>query len=150
LVPEVIRLTKHAPAIFLLTLSLLSGCAMLPPGDATPSTAAASDNSAVVTLVQNAKTDAAAGRLASAAANLERALRIEPRNPVLWHELARVRLDEGQSAQAEQLANKSLTLTGTDTGLRAENWRLIGHARAQTGDHSGAQSAFEKAKELAR
>ena len=66
------------------------------------------------------------------------------------HELARVRLDEGQSAQAEQLANKSITLAGSDGTLRAENWRLIGHARAQNGDHTGAQSAFNKAKEIVR
>lgn len=141
---------KHSHSFTLLALLLLAGCAMLPPSDSTAPTTPASDNGAVVALVQNAKNDAAAGRLPSAAANLERALRIEPRNPVLWHELARVRLDEGQSAQAEQLANKSLTLAGTDAGLRAENWRLIGHARAQNGDHTGAQNAFDKAKEFER
>lgn len=138
-------------ASLLFVASLLAGCAgVRPSGDATKPTTPASDNGAVVSLVQAAKQDAAAGRLPAAAANLERALRIEPRNAVLWHQLARVRLDEGQSAQAEQLATKANSLAGNDNGLRAENWRLIGHARAQNGDHTGAQNAFNKAKDLER
>ena len=38
---------------------------------------------------------------------LERALRIEPRNPSLWHELAGVRLLEGHYEQADSLAQRS-------------------------------------------
>lgn len=145
-----LRGMKLLPGTALLALIALSGCAGLSRPGESVSTTPASDNNAVVALVQSAKQDAAAGRLPAAAANLERALRIEPRNAVLWHELARVRLDEGQSAQAEQLANKSITLAGQNNNLRAENWRLIGHARAQNGDHTGAQNAFNKAKELDR
>ncbi|MBI3898121.1 MAG: tetratricopeptide repeat protein [Gammaproteobacteria bacterium] len=133
--------------IALALLLALPGCAMLPPIEQ-PAAAPASDNSAVVALLETAKQDSDAGRSAAAAASLERALRIEPRNPVLWHELARVRLDEGEPAQAEQLANKSSTLAGNNNNLRADNWRLIGHARVQKGDHKGAQVAFNKAKEI--
>jgi Tfp pilus assembly protein PilF len=80
--------------------------------------------------MENARADLAAGRLANAAAALERALRIEPRNPRLWQELARVRLQQGEYAQVESLAARSNTWAGTDEHLRAENLRLIDAARA--------------------
>ena len=78
--------------------------------------------------------------------DLERALRIEPRNPVLWHELARIRLEQGQYRQAENMAAKSNMLTGTNRYLKAKNWRIIGEARNRLGDLQGAREAFEKAE----
>src|SRR6266850_5388583 len=60
-----------------------------------PAPAAHAENVAIAGLMGTARADAAAGRLANAAATLERALRIEPRNPRLWQELARVRLKQG-------------------------------------------------------
>jgi Tfp pilus assembly protein PilF len=80
--------------------------------------------------MESARADAGAGRLANAAASLERALRIEPRNPRLWQELARVRLKQGEYAQAESLAARSNAWAGGDEPLRAENLRLIEQARA--------------------
>ena len=88
---------------------------------------------AIAGLMDSARTDASAGRLGSAAATLERALRIEPRNPRLWHELARVRLMEGNYAQAESTAARSNTWAGSDQELRAANLRLIEEARAARG-----------------
>jgi predicted Zn-dependent protease len=79
--------------------------------------------------MQSARTDAAAGRLTSAAASLERALRIEPRNPRLWNQLARVRLQQGDNAQAESLAARSNGYAGGDSALRADNQRIIDEAR---------------------
>ena len=70
--------------------------------------------SAIAGLMDSARADAAAGRLANAAASLERALRIEPRNPRLWQELARVRLKQGDYAQAESLAARSNSWAGSD------------------------------------
>lgn len=84
---------------------------------------------AVAGLMESARNDAAAGRLPSAAATLERALRIEPRNPRLWHELARVRLQQGDPAQAQNLAARSNSYAGNDSALRAENQRIIEEAR---------------------
>ena len=88
------------------------------------------ENVAVAGLVDSARSDAAAGRLPNAAASLERALRIEPRNPRLWQELARVRLKQGDFVQAENLAARSNSYAGSDSGLRAENTRIIEDARA--------------------
>ena len=89
------------------------------------------ENVAIAGLVESARADAAAGRLATAAASLERALRIEPKNPRLWQELARVRLQQGDLAQAESLAARSNSFASGDTALRAENQRIIEQARAR-------------------
>ena len=137
---------KRLAALF--ALILLSGCAAMvaPPEEARP----VSDNSAVVALSDAARTDAAGGRLDAAVASLERALRIEPRNPALWQNLAKLRLEQGQYQQAEGLAARSNGWAGDDKTLRAENWRIIGQARLKRGDYSGAQAAFDKAAELAK
>ena len=88
------------------------------------------ETTAIAGLMESARADAAAGRLPNAAASLERALRIEPRNPRLWQELARVRLQQGEFAQAESMAARSNTWAGGDNTLRAENQRIIEQARA--------------------
>jgi predicted Zn-dependent protease len=94
--------------------------------------------------MDSARSDLAAGRLVTAAASLERALRIEPRNPRLWQELARVRLKQGQFAQVESVALRSNSWAGDDKALRAENWRLIAQSREARGDAEGARQALEQ------
>jgi predicted Zn-dependent protease len=119
--------------------------APLPEAASLPEPAPHAENLAIAGLLVGARTDAAAGRLANAAASLERALRIEPRNPRLWQELARVRLKQGDYAQAESTAARSNSWAGSDNALRAENWRLIAHAREARGDAEGARVALEAA-----
>lgn len=103
---------------------------------------------AVLALLDRADQQYAARDLDAAAASLERALRIEPRNPRLWHRLAAVRLDQGKLDQAIQLAAKSNSLAGYDRGLQARNWRLIANARYAKGDTDGARAAEARAGEL--
>ncbi|BEQ13266.1 tetratricopeptide repeat protein [Desulfoferula mesophila] len=130
-----------------LFLAACAGPSYTPPSTPPPPTAQASGNSAVLALLDQAKTQAAAGQDASAGATLERALRIEPRNPYLWQELARVRLEQGQYRQAENLAAKSNALAQGDRSLKAANWRIIGQARGKRGDLKGSRAAFEKAEQ---
>jgi predicted negative regulator of RcsB-dependent stress response len=132
-------------AIILITAIFLGGCAVLQP--VAPPTQP-SGNTAVMALLNKAQSQAAAGRMEAARASLERALRIEPRNPVLWQKLARIRLEQGQYRQAENLAAKSNVLAGADRDLRVENWRIIGEARSRRGDLQGAREAFEKAENI--
>jgi Tfp pilus assembly protein PilF len=135
--------------IVLLAALLLAACVTSPQSPPPPTMpAVASDNSAVIALAKNARDDMSAGQLGAAAANLERALRIEPRNPTLWHELARVSLHQGQPGQAVQFAGKSNSFAADNRELRAANWRLIGQALTQSGDQSGAEAAFAKAAQL--
>jgi cytochrome c-type biogenesis protein CcmH/NrfG len=131
--------------VILMAILFLGGCAVLQP---VVHPTQPSGNTAVMTLLNKAQSQAAAGRMDAARANLERALRIEPRNPVLWQELARIRLKQGQYRQAENLAAKSNVLAGTNRYLRAENWRIIGEARSRRGDLQGARAAFEKAEQI--
>ncbi len=133
---------------------LVAGCAAVAPtsapspapAPAAPPPAARTENPAVAGLLDAARADVASGRLANAAASLERALRIEPRNPRLWAELARVRLKQGDYAQAESTARRSNSWAGSDNSLRAENWRLIAQSREARGDGEGARSALEQAE----
>lgn len=108
----------------------------------------ASNNRAVLALLDRAQSDNASGKHAAAGASLERALRIEPRNAWLWNELAQVRLAQGQYAQAASLAKKSISFSGNDRRLQSANWRVIGDARTALGDSAGAEQAFRTADEL--
>jgi Tfp pilus assembly protein PilF len=124
---------------------VLAGCGTL-PGDAPfPGT---NNTKAVHSLVDGARSDAAAGRFANAAASMERAIRLDPRNARLWQELARVRLKQGEYVQAEHVALRSNALTRGDGALRTENWNIIAEARDARGDAEGARSARELAKRI--
>ncbi|MFC1684171.1 tetratricopeptide repeat protein [Pseudomonadota bacterium] len=101
-----------------------------------------------MSLQQKANEQQQAGDLVGAASNLERALRIEPRNAHLWNQLAHVRLSQQQFGQAADLAAKSNSLAGADRWLRRDNWQLIAKARRQTGDLGGARTAEQKAASL--
>ncbi len=107
-----------------------------------------SENKAVIALLDQSRIDYGSGRREAAGAALERALRIEPRNPWLWHELAQLRLTQGQYAQAVTLAQKSNSFAGRERRLIALNWRLIGNARVAQGDGAAAEQAFKRATEI--
>ena len=109
-----------------------------------------SDNKAVIALLDRAQTDNDAGQHETAGASLERALRIEPRNPWLWLALAQVRLAQGQYAQAITLAGKSNSFAGHQHRVQAENWQVIGQARVAQGDTAGAGEAFKRAADAAQ
>ena len=99
-------------------------------------------------LVTQAHSQAGAGEYAAAGATLERALRIEPDNPLLWVELGRVQLGEGNGAQADGMGRKALALATGDPSAQAAAWRLIAdslHARGRTAE---ALEAEQKAASL--
>jgi len=130
--------------------ALAGGCATAPqpgPGPTPfPAPPTRFENPAIASLMDTARADSEAGRLTNAAASIERALRIEPRNPRLWQELSRVRFKNGDYAQAESTAARSNSWAGSDRDLRAENWRLIAQAREARGDAEGAKAALEAAE----
>lgn len=145
-------MTLHLSRLAVCLMALvLANCAVVPP-PATPEEALArtpvSDSNAIVALVEAARADSDGGNFTKAAAALERALRIEPRNPRLWHELGQLKLKEGDYTQATNMAARSNTWVGTDKMLRAANWRLIGEAKRSLGDEAGARAAFDKADAL--
>jgi predicted Zn-dependent protease len=109
-----------------------------------------SNNRAVIALLDQAQTDNDSGHREAAGSSLERALRIEPRNPWLWLELAQLRLAQGQYAQAITLAGKANSFAGHDTRVQAANWQVIGQARVALGDSAGAEQAFKLSADLAQ
>ncbi|MFN5744978.1 MAG: tetratricopeptide repeat protein [Methylococcaceae bacterium] len=86
------------------------------------------------------------GNYADAAATLERAIRIQPKNPELWHVLAKVRLRQQQPGLAEDLAKKSNLLAKNNPELARANWDIIAQARKNKGDPSGAAEAQARAR----
>lgn len=96
-----------------------------PPVSATPAPTATGS------LVALADRQAAAGDYASAAAQLERALRIRPQDPVLWQKLAWLRLQNGDFDQAATLASRSNSLAGNNAAVREQNRRIVELARAR-------------------
>ena len=74
----------------------------------------------------------ARGDLDGASSTLDRALRIEPSNPLLWIELGRLRLAENDAHQAEGCGRKALVLASGDRRTQTQAGRLLADAlRAQ-------------------
>src|SRR5690606_254579 len=63
-------------------------------------------------LLAQSRSERAAGSYAAAAASVERALRIDPNNALLWLELAQIRLEERDPAQAYTMARQAQSLAG--------------------------------------
>lgn len=85
------------------------------------------------TLYQEGETLLQAGNPAGAEMLLERALRIEPRNPYYWHTLAQSVYQQGKYEQAVQFCLKADSLSGSDQQLAARNRTLLTHARSALG-----------------
>src|ERR1700694_4025953 len=100
-------------------------------------------------LVTQAHTQAGGGDYGQAAATLERALRIEPDNPLLWIELGRVQLSENNAAQADAMGRKALALASTAAGAQAAAWRLIADSLRLRGRNAEAAEADGRAGSLA-
>jgi tetratricopeptide (TPR) repeat protein len=83
---------------------------------------------ATAELLSQSRVSQAAGQYPQAAADIERALRIEPRNAYLWLELGKIRLATGDRQQAIALAQKALSMAGEDGRARREAQDLIDFA----------------------
>lgn len=101
---------------------------------------------AVLALETDVLSSMNSAKYADAASTLERAIRIQPKNPELWNVLAKVRLRQHQPGLAEDLAKKSNVLAKSNTDLIRSNWDLIAQARRQKGDIEGAYEALDKAR----
>jgi tetratricopeptide (TPR) repeat protein len=103
-----------------------------PPPRAPPSPRENHLSPATLSLVTQSRTLASRGDLDGASSTLDRALRIEPNNPLLWIELGRLRLAESDAHQAEGCGRKALALASGDHGTQAQAGRLLADAlRAQ-------------------
>lgn len=101
---------------------------------------------ASASLVGRARTQSAAGDFIGASASIERALRIEPDNPLLWIEMSKLRELESNPAQAESFARKALDAAAGDSATQAAAWRLIADSLNARGRIQEAAAAGEEAR----
>lgn len=101
-------------------------------------------------LVDHAHVQLASKNYAVAAGSIERALRIEPGNALLWIELAKVRQAEGNYVQAENLARKAISMSIQAPRTQARAWQLVADTYRARGKNIEAQEAEEKARSLTR
>ncbi|HMH87066.1 MAG TPA: hypothetical protein VK523_00380 [Steroidobacteraceae bacterium] len=93
---------------------------------------------ATQSLVAQAHTLQGRGDLLGASSTLDRALRIEPSNPLLWIELGRIRLVEGDAHQAEVCGRKALALASSDQRARSGAGHLLTDALRTQGRNQEA------------
>jgi Tfp pilus assembly protein PilF len=113
--------------IMLALLGTATGCASYTPvfsgdndADQSYSASQVSQNTAVQNLYDQAMNYLSVGDFDQAEATLERGLRIEPNNPYLWFELARLSADYGNVKKARELASRAQSLAGGDRYLQGQ------------------------------
>jgi hypothetical protein len=99
-------------------------------------------------LVSQAQAQRRKGDLPGASVSLERALRIEPGNPLLWIEMGRLRMDQRNYPQAESMGRKALSTSVGDSTTQSAAWQLIADSFKARGKNLQAEEAAQKAREL--
>lgn len=133
-----------------------SGTAAPPPAPAPPPVTAPPSATrqfrlgpAATALVAQAHRQAAGGDPQLAISTIERALRIEPDNPLLWIELGEVHLSAGRHDQAGGMGHKALQLATGDPHAQSASWHLIADSLKARGRNGEAAEAQRRADELA-
>lgn len=104
-------------------------------------------NPAVVELTDQAGRAERSGDFDQAAILLERALRIQPRDPELLQHMAEVQLQQRDYEQALSFATRSYDIGPRVGEICARNWRTIGVSRERLGDEPGAREARGRAEQ---
>jgi tetratricopeptide (TPR) repeat protein len=99
-------------------------------------------------LVAQAHKQLTGGDFGLAAATIERAMRIEPDNPLLWIELGRVRYTAGDYSQANSMGRKALALASGDTQVQSSAWHLIADSLRSLQRNTEAADADKHANAL--
>lgn len=99
----------------------------------------------VLQLTAKARQQMKSGELEHAFSTLERAIKIDPLDPVPWHMLAGIQLKKGNMDQAEQFARKSNLLAKNNKDLRSQNWLIIAEALKEKGFNKEAEAALRRA-----
>jgi predicted Zn-dependent protease len=154
---------KHGlPLASIVVLSLLGACRVVQspptqPGSATPLGVDAQRpepkqfhlGTAASALVAQSHEQVRGRNYQAAGVTLERALRIEPANPLLYIELGQVRMQEGNALQANGFGHKALALATGDSRAQAQAWRLIADSLRAQGKDPEASDAERRAGALA-
>jgi len=148
----------------LLLLLLLAACSSRPPAPVedrevntrvrTPATQDSAgvqvyslQNPAVIQLTAQAQSAERTGDLDQASGYLERALRIEPRDPQLLQHMAEIKLQKEDYQQALNFAVRSYDIGPRVGEICSRNWRTISVAREHLNDATGASDAEARASQ---
>lgn len=102
-------------------------------------------NPAVKELLADAGSAEAGGDYGQAAALLERALRIQPRDPEILQSLAEVQLQMQDYEQALNFATRSYDIGPRVGEICSRNWRTISVSKEHLGDRDGSAEAEQRA-----
>ncbi|HEX3843927.1 MAG TPA: hypothetical protein VHV80_06180 [Steroidobacteraceae bacterium] len=119
-----------------------------PPEQQAPQQRAFTLGPAAMSLVGAAHAQEQSRNFGLAAETLERALSIEPRNPLVWIELGRENIVAGNPAQAYGMGRKALYLASGDPRAQANAWELIAASLRAQGRNDEAYAAEERAVRL--
>jgi tetratricopeptide (TPR) repeat protein len=119
-----------------------------PPATVPPATRQFHLGAATTALVAQAHRQAAAGDPQLAISSIERALRIEPDNPLLWIELGAVHEAAGHYEQAGGIGHKALQLAVGDAHAQSASWHLIAESLRARNRNGEAAEAQHRADEL--
>lgn len=102
----------------------------------------------ITALLDEAKLAEMNGNHQAESAIIERALRIEPKNPLLWNRLAAARMREGKWQQALNMARRSNSLAAGNYLLQLENWEIILQVKIKVDDRQGITEAEKVIRHL--
>ena len=125
--------------------ALLTGC--IPYGDS-DSSSLSGQQTATQSLLAQAQTAMDENNFHQAEMYIERAVRIEPRNPRLWHTMAMIKLQQGQYGEVVNFCLKSNSLVADNAQLKKENLLLMALAYHQMGEYDKAEAVERQAAEI--
>ncbi len=120
----------------MLLAGLLAACSPEPrvnPYQASSRPASPRADDAVLLLQREAVAAFNRGAYQQAIERLQRAIRIEPRNPLSWHYLAQTYWRSGDFARCVDMAQRSQSYGAGDERLESINARLLAHCREGAG-----------------
>lgn len=115
--------------------------------DAGAQTSADASSAASYALLDQSTAADAAGNRTAAIGYVERALRLSPRDPILWIRLGRLQLPDAP-LPAQRYARKALALTTPDTPSYRNAWLLIADAKELDGDRASAEAIRDRFRTL--
>jgi tetratricopeptide (TPR) repeat protein len=119
-----------------------------PPAQPAPQQRQFTLGAAATALVGDAHAQEQSRNFGLAQETLERALSIEPHNPLVWLELGRENILAGNPGQAYGMGRKALYLASGDPRTQASAWQLIAASLRAQGRNDEAYTAEEKAAAL--
>lgn len=145
-------------SLLLVIVCFLSACAGTP--SASNSTPYASLSSTSVTgvsaadaLLEKGNALLEADDFSGAANHFERGIRLAPKSAALYLALAKAQMSLNQYKQAEQMANRAVSLVPSNPNAaerqtKIEAYVLVARSRQQAGDQAGSKAAMMKAQSL--